>query len=352
MPQQIPQKSGRLATTLGAVLVGNDGLTLRNFTTPEFAESDSLVWADNPANLLLAVSSPACAVLTTPKLVENLITEKTFLLTEDLQAALLTAARAFHSPTQLSAGVHRAAFVDATATLLGGVHVGAGAYVGPRCKLGSGVVVHAGASIGAGCQVGDYTVLHPNVTLYDEVIVGRKCILHAGCVIGAEGFGYVPTKDGLAAVPHLGTVIIGDGVDIGANSCIDRAKLGATTIGAGSKIDNLVHIGHNVSIGRSCIVVAQAGLAGTVKVGDGVMIAGQAGIADHITIGDGARVAAQAGVIGDVAAGETVSGYPARPHRVKMRELGAVAALPAAIKRLKQLESLVQELQQKRAHDE
>ena len=178
----------------------------------------------------------------------------------------------------------------------------------------------AGTKIGADCIIGDGTTLYPNVTLYPRVKIGRGCLLHAGCVLGADGFGYVPAENGLRKVPHLGTVEVGDGVEIGANTCIDRAKTGATVIGSGTKIDNLVHIAHNVRIGYSSLLIAQAGVAGSVTIGNGVILAGQAGIADHITIGDGARVGAQGGVIGNIGPGESVSGYPARPHARKMRE--------------------------------
>ncbi len=352
MPQQISQTSGALAANINAVIIGDEALTLRNFTTPNLADERSLVWADNPANFTIALNCAAACILTGTQLAAGIETQKTLIVVDNLQEALLKTATAFHKTVKRQSGIHPTASVASSAAIGDEAHVGAGVFIGANSKIGVGVVIHANAYIGEGCTVGDYTVLHPNTTLYDDVTVGKHCNLHAGCVIGAEGFGYVPTPAGLTPIPHLGTVIIGDGVDIGANSCIDRAKLGATTIGSGSKIDNLVHIGHNVNIGRSCIIVAQAGLAGTVNVGDGVMIAGQAGIADHITIGDGARIAAQAGVIGDVDAGQTVSGYPARPHRIKMRELGAIAGLPTALKRLKHLESTVHELLQKREHDE
>jgi UDP-3-O-[3-hydroxymyristoyl] glucosamine N-acyltransferase len=334
------------------VIIGDEALAIGNFTTPEFATHNSLVWADSAGNLETALNSPAGAILTTPALANSVVTGKTLLLTANLQQALFNAATAFHWQTEYAPTIHPTAIVDATASLGKHVHVGPGVNIGANCILGDHVAILAGTYVGNGCAIGDKTILYSNVSVYEHVTIGANCVLHSGCVIGAEGFGYVPTPNGLAPVPHLGTVIIGDFVDVGANSCIDRAKLGATIIGSGTKIDNLVHIGHNVNIGRSCIIVAQAGIAGTVTIGDGVMIAGQAGIADHVTIGNGARVAAQAGVIGDVMAGDTVSGYPARPHRVKMRELGAISSLPAALKRLKHLETLVQQLQQKRNHDE
>jgi UDP-3-O-[3-hydroxymyristoyl] glucosamine N-acyltransferase len=226
-----------------------------------------------------------------------------------------------------------------------GVSVGAHAVIGDGVVLSTAVTVGSGCSIGAGVSIGERSVLHPNVTLYPHVIIGARCILHAGVVIGADGFGYVPVGVELMRVPHLGSVRIEDDVEVGANTCVDRAKTGETVIGKGTKLDNLIHVAHNVHIGRSCLIIAQVGIAGSVTIGDGVILAGQAGIADHIDIGSGAKVAAQGGVIGDVPAGVTVSGYPARPHATKMREHAASASLPDYIKRVRALEKRLAQLE-------
>lgn len=192
-----------------------------------------------------------------------------------------------------------------------GVHPGA--FVHPTARLGARVVIYPGAVVGADCAVGDDTILFPNVVLYPGTEVGRRCRIHAGAVLGADGFAYQPSQDGLVKVPQVGRLRVEDDVEIGANTCIDRAFLEETLVGAGSKIDNLVQIGHNSRLGRCVVLVAQSGLGGSVKLGDGVLLAGQAGVADHVTIGAGAVVGAQAGVNSDLPGGERYLGSPALP---------------------------------------
>jgi UDP-3-O-[3-hydroxymyristoyl] glucosamine N-acyltransferase len=175
------------------------------------------------------------------------------------------------------------------------------------------------------------------VTLYSGTSLGARVSVHAGARLGSDGFGYVFRNGGHDKIPHIGRCIVEDDVEIGANTTIDRGSFDDTVIGAGTKIDNLVHIAHNVRIGRLCLIMAQVGVAGSTRIGDGVVLAGQAGIAGHVTIGDGARVAAQAGVFGDVPAGETWSGYPARPHRQSLRASAALLKLADIIKKLERI---------------
>jgi UDP-3-O-[3-hydroxymyristoyl] glucosamine N-acyltransferase len=210
-----------------------------------------------------------------------------------------------------SAVVHPGASVDATASIGPLCTVGPGAVIGPRARL------HAGARMGEGARLGADSVLHPGVALLDRCTVGARCTVHANTVIGADGFGYLPAPGGrgLVKVPHIGTVEVHDDVEIGANTCIDRAKFGATLIGQGTKIDNLVQIAHNCRIGRSCVICGCVGIAGSVTLGDGVIIGGGAGIADGITISSGAKIGAQAGVMHDVPEGEVFVGSPAMRHR-------------------------------------
>ncbi|MDP6932526.1 MAG: UDP-3-O-(3-hydroxymyristoyl)glucosamine N-acyltransferase [Myxococcota bacterium] len=197
-------------------------------------------------------------------------------------------------------------FVD---THLPGVHPGA--TVDPSARLGEGVVVYPGCWVGPGVSVGDRTVLFPNVVLHAGTQVGQDCRIHAGCVLGADGFSFHPTSEGPVKVPQVGRVRVEDRVELGANCCIDRAFLGETVVGPGSKLDNLVHVGHNARLGRHVLVAAQAGLSGSVSLGDGVMVGGQVGIVEHVQVGDGARIGAQSGVHREVAAGTTVLGTPA-----------------------------------------
>jgi UDP-3-O-[3-hydroxymyristoyl] glucosamine N-acyltransferase len=206
--------------------------------------------------------------------------------------------------------------VEQTPGTSDGAHVDAGAFVDATATL------HAGVVVMERCSVGAHTVLFPNVVLYPDTTVGAHCRIHAGAVIGADGFSYHPTAEGPRKVPQVGRVVIDDGVEIGANSTIDRAFMGETRVGAQTKIDNLVHVGHNCQIGSAVLMAAQSGLSGSVSVSDRVMIGGQAGVVEHAAIGTGARVGAQSGVVRSVEAGETVLGTPAEPA-MKMKRIYA-----------------------------
>jgi len=197
--------------------------------------------------------------------------------------------------------------------------------------LGAHVVVGAGVRIGRGSTV------HPHVTLYPGTELGERVTVHAGARIGSDGFGYVFRDGAHQKIPHVGRCIIEHDVEIGANCTIDRGSIDDTVVGAGSKLDNLVHIAHNVHIGRLCLLMAQVGVAGSVRLEDGVILAGQVGVSGHHTIGTGARLAAQAGVFGDVPAGATWSGYPARPHREALRAQAALFKLPGLLRRIERL---------------
>jgi UDP-3-O-[3-hydroxymyristoyl] glucosamine N-acyltransferase len=199
-------------------------------------------------------------------------------------------------------------------------------------------VIGAGAFVGDNCEIGDGCILRPNTTLYHGTRLGRRVIVHSGAVLGADGFGYMRIGDDCYKIPQIGIVVIEDDVEIGAHSAVDRAKTGTTVIGARTKIDNLVHVAHNCKIGSDCILVAQVGIAGSAHVGRGVVFAGQAGMGDHATVGDGAMVLGRGGVIGNVPAGATVSGFPARNHRDKLRQEAEVARLPGTSKRIRMLE--------------
>ena len=236
-------------------------------------------------------------------------------------------------------GIDRTARVDPTARSGEGARIGAfvtverGAVIGARAALFDGVRVYEGSSIG------DDSVLHSNVVVRERCSVGRRVILASGVAIGTDGFGYRPSPDGrgIAKIPHIGSVEIEDDVEIGANTCIDRGKFGATRIGAGTKIDNLCQIGHNCEIGRCVVISGLTGIAGSTKVGDGAQIGGGCGIADHLSIGRGVRLAARSGVMGDIPDGETWGGFPAQDIRLALREVALVRKLPEWHRQLKHL---------------
>jgi UDP-3-O-[3-hydroxymyristoyl] glucosamine N-acyltransferase len=241
-------------------------------------------------------------------------------------------------------GIGVGAVVEPGAKISDRAAIGANCYVGKDAVLGDGCVLFPNVYVGEGASIGENSRLYPNVVVYAGCSLGKRVILHAGAVVGADGFGYTCQGREHLKLPHAGMVEIGDDVEIGANSTVDRAKTGATVIGSGTKIDNLVHIAHNCKIGRNCVIVALVGIAGSVTVGDNVTLAGQAGVKDHVTIGDDCVVAARAGVVGDLAKGSIVSGFPARDHRLEKRAQAARLHLPEMLHRLKTLEAEMEQL--------
>ncbi|GJG87544.1 UDP-3-O-acylglucosamine N-acyltransferase [Gemmatimonadetes bacterium T265] len=236
-----------------------------------------------------------------------------------------------------SPGVHPTARVGVGARLGAGVTIDAYATVGAGAVIGDRVCVGAHCAIGDGVEVGAASELRPHVTLYPGTIVGARVVVHSGARLGSDGFGYVFSDGAHQKIPHVGRCLVEDDVEIGANSTIDRGSVGDTVIGAGTKIDNLVHVGHNVRVGRRCLLMAQVGIAGSSTVEDGAILAGQVGVGGHVTIGRGARLAGQAGVFGDVPPGETWGGYPARPHRESLRAHAALFRLADLVRPLERL---------------
>jgi len=277
------------------------------------AGSEDVSFIDNRRYLAEFASTRAGAVLTAPENASRAPAGTALLLTKDPYRGYALVAQAFYPPPRYPNSIAATASVAESAHLQDGVGVGPGAVIGERCVVGEGAWIGPNAVLGDGVTVGPHSIIGANCTL-THCDVGARAILHPGVAIGQDGFGFAPGAVH-AKVPQLGRVIIGDDVEIGANTTIDRGAGPDTMIGAGTKIDNLVQIGHNVTIGKGCLIVAQVGISGSTRVGDYVMIGGQAGLVGHIVVGDGARIAAQSGVSHDVPAGSTVAGSPAADAR-------------------------------------
>jgi UDP-3-O-[3-hydroxymyristoyl] glucosamine N-acyltransferase len=240
-------------------------------------------------------------------------------------------------PPKCESGIHSTAVVDQTAEIGEGATIGAGCYIGPRVVIGANTRLYPNVTVLDDSSIGSQTTIWSGTVIRERCRIGNCCIMHPNVTIGADGFGYRPSPDGqgIVKIPQIGTVEIGDGVEIGAGSCVDRGKFSATIIGDGTKIDNLVQIAHNCKLGRFCLMAGQSGLAGSVTLGDGVMMGGGARINDHVTIGDGVKLGGNAGVISDVAPGKTLLGLPADDYRQTLRLWAAQRQLPDLIKQMK-----------------
>ena len=264
---------------------------------------------------------------------------------EDTDLALATVLKHFEPPVpRPPPGIDSAARVAASAITEPEVAIGPFVMIGERSRIGRGTVVHAGVFIGDDVSIGEACELFPNVVIRERITIGNRVIIHAGSVLGTDGFGYRWDGQQHQKIPQIGTVVVEDDVEIGSCVCIDRAKLSATRIGRGTKIDNLVQIGHNVQIGPHCIIVGQAGLAGSAELGAGVVLGGQAAVRDHIKLGDGAMAAACSAIAEDVDPKAVVSGMPALPHRQSLREQRALRRLPTLVEQVRQLQEQIEEL--------
>lgn len=328
--------ASQVASRLGGVVVGDPDLVLTGFAPADSAKPGDLTFAENLSYFARAEQSAASAVLVAEDLKSS--TGKTLVRIPNARLGFAQILPMFFPDPVFPPGVHPSAVVAPSASVDPSAHVGPGCVVGERSRIGAGSVLQARVCVGDDCQIGDQCRLFPNVTLYPRTQLGRRVRIHAGTVVGSDGFGYVFDQGQHRKVPQVGNVIIHDDVEIGANVTIDRAALGATVIGKGTKIDNLVQIAHNVSIGEHCIIVAQVGIAGSTKLGNCVTLAGQVGLAGHLRVGDRVTVAAQSGVMHHIPEGQKWMGSPAQPDRVTKRMLLAMERLPELLRRVSELE--------------
>lgn len=336
--------AGAIAELVEGRLEGPGEVLVLGVGRAEDADEGDIVLAENERYFTLAAKSQASCILT----VEHSLGSaegKSVIRVKDPAAAFVQVLELFRPAESLpEPGIADSAVVSPDCEIGKDSAIGPNCYVGAGARLGERCVLFPNVYIGDGVTTGDDCRLYPGVTIYPDCTVGSNVILHAGVVIGSDGFGYRPGPKGLVKFPHIGTVELGDNVEIGANSAVDRAKFGATVIGSGTKIDNLVHVAHNVRIGRNCVIVALSGIAGSVEIGDGVTLAAQVGVKDHVRIEDGAIVAARAGVIGDIKKGAVVSGFPARDHATEKRAQAAFLHLPDLVEKVRSLEREVKEL--------
>jgi UDP-3-O-[3-hydroxymyristoyl] glucosamine N-acyltransferase len=326
-----------IAEATGGRLVGDPAVRVRGVAPLDGATREHVSFLALPKYAPLMATTQAGVVLVCPALAETPGGVPARVIVDKPQEALQSLVPRFYRAAAATPGIHPTAVIGARVTLGRNTSIGPYVVIGDDACAGDDVVIAAHCAIGAGVEIGSDVQLFPGVTLYSGARLGNRVIVHAGARIGSDGFGYIQRGGQHVKIPHVGRCILEDDVEIGANTTIDRGSIDNTVIGAGTKIDNLVQIGHNVRIGKVCLIMAQAGIAGSVRVEDGCMILGQVGIAGHHTIGAGARLAARAGVFGDIPAGETWSGYPARPHKEALRAQAALFKLPALLRRIERL---------------
>ncbi len=326
-----------LADRLGGRVVGDAEVTIESIAAVEDADSTALTFATSESFLAAALASKAAAVLVDESLYTG-AKNKPLLVVENARYALAQLLRALRPARPQGPFVHERAVVEPSAHLSAGVYVGAMAYIGNGARVGGGSVIASGAYVGAEASTGEEVWLHPNASLMERCRIGDRVVLHAGSVIGSEGFGWAFIDGRLERIPQIGNVVLEDDVEVGANACIDRAQTGSTYVGAGTKIDNLVQIGHNCRIGKHCALAALTGLAGSTVIGDYVKVAGQVGFRGHMSVGSRVTIAGQSGVWGNVPDGATVSGNPARDHREDLRREVMIRRLPQLISRVDALE--------------
>jgi UDP-3-O-[3-hydroxymyristoyl] glucosamine N-acyltransferase len=311
-PFTVAEIARRVGAELGGAVASER--RIRDVAPLETATEDDLSFLDNRRYIPAFRQTRAGAVIVAPKLVGEAPAGACLLVTAQPYRAYALAAQAFHPEPPPTAGIAPSAVIDPTATLGDGCAVEPNAVIGANVRIGQRCAIGPNAVIGAGVVLGDDVRVGPNASL-SHCLIGSRVRLYPGARIGQDGFGFAPDPNAPVKVPQLGLVVIGDDVEVGANTTIDRGAGPDTIIGAGTMIDNLVQIGHNVQIGRCCVIVAQVGISGSTRLGDYVMVGGQAGFAGHITIGDGARIGAQSGVMRDVNPGETLLGSPTMPAK-------------------------------------
>lgn len=349
MHKSKPTSVRELADSVGGMVIGDETILIERIASLENAGEGELAYVENDKNFAAAVESSA-SCLVVPKSITDRPSFKTPALIEvsNPKLAFSKIAVILHPPVRREPAVHQTAVIAETADIALTAFIGPNVAIGEYAQIGSLTRVEAGVVIGASVTVGSRCVIHPNVVLYDGVSIGDRVVLHAGVCIGADGFGYVRDEMGYYKFPQIGTVVIEDDVELGAYTCVDRAALGRTRIGKGTKIDNMVHVGHNCDIGERVVIAAQTGISGSVTIEDDAVIGGQVGFGDHTRVQSGAIIGSKAGILpGKIVRPGVWWGIPVQPLADYKRMNAHLGRLPEMREELKELRQRVRELEEK-----
>ncbi len=325
---------------------GNPSVSIHSAADIMSAEINQVtVLSDGKYKQYLKDSKASACFISADFAVDQVPNELTLLICDDPEISFIRAVSVLHPTEESDKQISPQAVIADSAALGNDISIGPFSTVGSHCTIGDGSDIYASVHIGNHVTIGKNCRLYPNVVIYDNTSIGDNVIIHSGAIIAADGFGYKYRDNQHIKVPHVGNVIIADNVEIGANTCIDRGALGSTTIGSGSKIDNLVQLGHNNKVGRNVIICGQSGISGSCTIEDGAILAGSSGIADHVKIGQQAVVMARSGVSQDIKAGTQVWGSPAKDRKTAWKELAALSKLPELLKKFKELQERVAKLE-------
>ncbi|HMT74920.1 MAG TPA: UDP-3-O-(3-hydroxymyristoyl)glucosamine N-acyltransferase [Chitinophagaceae bacterium] len=338
--------AAQIAMLVNGKLEGDASVAVSSFGKIEEAKEGQLTFFANPKYEEFLYTTRASVVIINEAHELKQPVTATLIRVPDAYSAFATLLTKYQEIVQQQfTGIQEPCYIAKTATVGENVFIGAFAYLGEGVTVGDNSKVYPNAFIGDNVSVGKNCVIHPGVKIYHSCKIGDNVVIHAGTVIGSDGFGFAPQADGsFKKVPQIGNVVVESNVEIGANATIDRATIGSTLIKSGAKLDNLIQIAHNVEVGHSTVIAAQAGVSGSTKIGNGVMIGGQAGIVGHIQLGDGAKVNAQSGVSKSIEPGKAVTGSPAYDYTSALRSQAAARKLPDLEKRVKELEELMKQL--------
>ena len=319
----------QLANYLKGRIVGDPTVTVSNFSKIEEGQPGTLTFLANPKYTGYIYTTKASIVLVNDNFVPEKEIQATLIHVPDSYAALASLLNMVESAKPKKNGIHPTAIIETDAIIGDNPYIGAGTVIESGAKIGNNVQIYPQVYIGDNAVIGDNTVIFPGVKIYNECLIGNNCIIHGGVVIGADGFGFAPTGSDYLKIPQIGNVVIEDNVEIGANTCIDRATMGSTIVRSGVKLDNLVQIAHNVEIGKNSVLAAQNGIAGSVKIGENCMFGGQAGAVGHIQVADGTKLGGQTGLLSSVKKpNQVMVGHPAIPYMKFMKSSIIFSRLP------------------------